>query len=95
MTKDLEHIKNKILPILIEAEVKRAAIFGSYARGEESKESDIDILVDLPEDKSLFDLADLKLKLEDKLKFGVDVLTFDSVNPLLKDYIERDQIKIL
>src|SRR5947207_3151702 len=45
----LEQLKQKALPILKKAHVKRAAFFGSYVRGEQKPSSDVDILVDLPD----------------------------------------------
>ena len=92
---DTEAIKNKVLPILKQAGVTRSAIFGSYARGEADKESDLDILVDLPEGKSLFDLIDLKQTLEGLLGLKVDLLTYNLVSPLLRDYVFRDQVSVL
>lgn len=94
-TANVDEIKRKITPILREEGVTRAALFGSVVRGEATKESDIDILVDLPRGKSLFDLAGLQMKLEEKLENKVDVITYNSLNPLLKDYILKDQLPIL
>lgn len=91
----LEDIKTKALPILKEAGVTRSSIFGSYVRGENKKGSDIDILVDLPSDKSLFDVIDLKLKLEDTLGKPVDILEYDAIKPQLKRYILPKQVQIL
>ena len=54
-----------IVPILKRHAVSHASIFGSYARGAATADSDIDLLVDLPPSKSLLDLVDLKLELED------------------------------
>jgi len=88
----IQDIKNKIMPILKKNGVKRAAIFGSYARGEEKKRSDIDILIKYRYDnKSLLDLAGLHIELEEKLKKKVDILTYDSIHPLLKDIILSEQ----
>ena len=78
-------IKQKIIPILKRYGVIKASIFGSFVRGEQSKSSDIDLIEEMPEDASLFELASLKLDLEDILKRKVDVLTFRSLNPLLKE----------
>jgi uncharacterized protein len=94
-TVNVDEIKSKIIPILIEEGVIRAALFGSVVRGETTKESDIDILVDLPRGKSLFDLAGLQIRLENELESKVDVITYNSINPLLKDYILKDQLQIL
>ena len=65
----IQEIKKKISPILKKNGVKKAAIFGSYARGEEKKRSDVDILIKYKYDnKSYFDLVGLQLELEKKLK---------------------------
>ena len=95
MTMELEGLKNKIIPVLERYEVKRAAVFGSFVRGEQRKKSDIDILVEFKGSKSLLDLAGLKIELEEALKRKVDVLTYNSLHPLLKDRILREQKVIL
>jgi len=94
MTKKIEKIKEKILPILKKNEVVRASIFGSFARGEEKKGSDIDMLVELDKKQSLLDLIGLKFELEDVLKRKVDLLTYGGINPRLEKYIYQDEIKI-
>ncbi|MBU4274796.1 nucleotidyltransferase family protein [Patescibacteria group bacterium] len=86
-----QSIKRKILPILKRRGVTRAAFFGSVARGEAKKRSDVDILVELTKNKSLLDLVRLELELEDKLKRKVDVLTYNSIHPLLRDIILKEQ----
>lgn len=91
----IQNIKRKIIPVLKRYGVKRTAIFGSFVRGEAKKNSDIDILVDFPEDKSLLDLVGLKLELEEVLGRKVDVLTYDSLHPLLKDTILKEEKIIL
>ncbi|MEI7621050.1 MAG: nucleotidyltransferase family protein [Candidatus Moraniibacteriota bacterium] len=84
-------IKKQIVPILKRQGVLKAAIFGSFARGEETKKSDVDILVKLSKSKSLFDLVELKLELEDNLGRKVDVLSYDGINHRLKDIILKEQ----
>ncbi len=91
----IEKIRNIILPVLKKHGVKRASIFGSIARGEMSKDSDIDLLVEFEKGKTLLDLADLKIELEEKLKRNVDVLTYKSVHPLLKEKILKEKVDIL
>jgi len=90
-----QEIKRKILPILRRYDVARAAIFGSFARGESTERSDIDLLVEFKGQKSLLDLAGLKIALEELLKTKVDVLTYNSLHPLLKDRILSEQKVIL
>ena len=87
----VKDISAKIIPTLKSQGVLKAALFGSVVRGEEKKGSDIDLLVELDDDKSLLDLVGLKLELEDSLKTRVDVLTYDAIYPLLKDIILGEQ----
>lgn len=87
----IQSIKKKIVPTLRREGVEKAAIFGSYARGQQKKNSDIDILVQMKTGKTLFDLAGLKIALEEKLKKEVDVITYKSLHPKLRDEILKSQ----
>ena len=91
----LERIKTEIIPVLRKYGVKRASIFGSVARGEETENSDVDIIVEFEGRKSLFDLVELKIELEEKLRKKVDVLTYRSIHPLLKEKILKEKVDIL
>ncbi|MEW6063462.1 MAG: nucleotidyltransferase family protein [Nanoarchaeota archaeon] len=93
--KKLKNIKKKIIPILKHYGVVKAGIFGSFVRGEARKNSDVDILVQFKGDKSLLDLVGLKLELEDNLKRKVDILTYNSLHPLLRDRILGEEVRIL
>lgn len=95
MKANIKEIKEKVLPILREAGVKRSSIFGSYVRGEQKKNSDIDILVELPRGSSLLDLVGLEMKLKEVLGKKVDLITYKSVSPYLKDYILKEQVQLL
>jgi predicted nucleotidyltransferase len=95
MIQRIQTIKDEIMPILKEAGVLKSAIFGSVARGEDTPDSDIDILVELPLNKTMFDLMDLEEKLKLKLCKEVDLVTYYSVHHLLKDIIFKEQIQIL
>ncbi len=76
-------------------DVKRASLFGSVVRGEATEDSDIDLLVEFEGRKSLLDLVGLKLDLEDTFHREFDVLTYDSLHPLLKERILKEQVAIL
>ncbi len=91
----LDTIKNKALPLLKEAGVVRSSLFGSYVRGEETESSDIDMLIEFPKGKSLLDLVRLERKLGEVLGKKVDLVTYNSVSPLLKGYIFKDELQIL
>lgn len=75
--------------------MKKAALFGSVARGEATEESDIDLLIEFEGRKSLLDLAGLKLELQELLRRRVDLLTYKSLHPLLKERILSEQEEIL
>ena len=95
MTATLKNVTRKVLPVLKEAGVTRSSLFGSYVRGENRADSDVDILVELPKGNSLLDLVRLEKKLEKALGKKVELLTYNSVHPLLKEHIKKDQLQIL
>ena len=71
--------------------VKRIGIFGSFARGEEREDSDLDVLVVFEEGQKTFDnYMDLKFYLEDLFGREVDLVTEKALKPQLKDIIMKD-----
>jgi hypothetical protein len=72
--------------------VAHAAVFGSVARGEERAESDIDVLVDLDENRpmGIFEYARLKLYINELLDGSSDVVNRRTLKPLLQASILRD-----
>ena len=74
--------------------VSHAAVFGSLARGEASVDSDIDVLVELDEDRpmGIFEYARLKLYINEILDGAGDVVNRRTLKPLLRDSILRDAI---
>ena len=95
MVYDVIEIKSLILQILKKNNVKKAALFGSIVREDATEKSDVDILIEFEGKKSLLDLVGLKLELQEILNRKVDVLTYDSLHPLLKDIILNEQVVIL
>lgn len=93
--KRLQQIARVAVPILKKNGVVKAGIFGSYARGEAKKRSDIDMLIKFKGKKSYFDLVGLEQELEQCLGKKIDLLTYGSVHPLIKKYIAHDEVKIL
>jgi len=91
----ISEIKNLITPVLKKYGVKRASLFGSIVKEEITENSDIDILVEMPETATLLELSELKIELEEILEKKVDVLTYDSLHHLLKDKILQDQEAVL
>lgn len=84
-----EQIIKAIKGVLSEHGVKKAYLFGSFARNE--KFHDIDIAIELPKRKfSLLDLVGVEQKLEDETGKNVDVVILRSIKPRLRTYIEKD-----
>ena len=71
--------KKKIKIILEKYNIKRAGIYGSYARGEADKSSDIDIVVELNK-KSLFELVGVKQDIEEATGLKVDITTYNGLD---------------
>lgn len=92
---NLEAIKRKARPILIDAGITKSAVFGSYVRGENTEKSDIDILVEVPKGMSLFDMGGLQMELEEVLGKKVDLVNYKTIKSGLKSYILNEQVQIL
>jgi uncharacterized protein len=91
--KSLDELKNKIREILKKNGIVRAGVFGSYARGEQRKNSDIDILVEF--DDSLLKLIKLERELKNEINLKVDLLTYNGIHPLLKKRILNEEVRII
>ena len=94
ISKNLKPIKEKIIPILKKNKVKHAGIFGSYARGEQNKNSDIDIIIE-PVKGMGFRFAGLEAELSKKLKKKVDLVSYNGLSPHIRDRILSQEIEIL
>lgn len=91
----IEEIKERIIPILQRYGIKKAAIFGSLAKGEAKTSSDVDILVEIKSDMSLLDFIGIKIELEEALKMKVDLVEYDTIKPLIREKILSEQVAIL
>ncbi|MDR1679637.1 MAG: nucleotidyltransferase family protein [Prevotellaceae bacterium] len=76
--------------------VEKAWIFGSYARGEETRKSDVDIMVRFQENSriSLFDLVRIMNKLQEILHKKVDLVTEGGIMKFAKESIDNDKILV-
>ena len=86
---NIEHILRNLKPMLSEKyKVERIGYFGSYASGEQTKDSDIDILVEFrrPLGWAFFDLQEL---LEQELQQKVDLVSIKALKEQLRDEILR------
>ncbi len=86
--------QNLILDIVSGFKPNMVGIFGSYARGENNQNSDLDILIDFEYPLDLLEIIGLEQELTEKLGVKVDLITLRSLNPQLKKYVERDLIPL-
>jgi predicted nucleotidyltransferase len=76
-----------ILAITRKHGARDVRVFGSFVRNEQTNESDVDLLVQLPERATLIDQASLIIDLEKTLKRKVDVITYNGLSRFLRDRI--------
>ncbi|MBU0894245.1 MAG: nucleotidyltransferase family protein [Nanoarchaeota archaeon] len=94
--KEIEKIKSKIVPVLRKNKVTKAGIFGSYSRGEQRKDSDVDIVVNIEDKKmSLLGFIGLMRLLEEILKRKVDLVEYKAIKPRIKERILKEEIRII
>lgn len=89
-------LRSKVTPLL-RPYVRRISVFGSYARGEATQESDIDLLVELKPSEArpvlgLFEFIRLEDALKKTLGREVDLITEGGLNPRRRPSIERDMV---
>ena len=86
----LDYIRQVLAEYFADKPVQRVEIFGSYARGEATANSDLDVLLSrVPGSRmTLFDLSDYKDDLEQKLQLSVDLGT--QIDPYVWRYVKKD-----
>jgi predicted nucleotidyltransferase len=93
-----DELREKILPILLPWGVERVAVFGSFARGEDAPDSDIDILVKLkpPDQRPPIGLKwfGLEAELSRILERPVDLVSEEALSPYLRPYVEKGMVAL-
>lgn len=83
----LRNRKTEILAAATRHGARNVRVFGSVARGSETSESDIDLLVDFEPERSLYDLVGLQLDIESLLGRRADVVTEGSLSTYLRERV--------
>ena len=91
----IEAIQEALPRLQEQLPLKLVALFGSYAKGNYTVASDIDLLVELDADISLLGFVELKLELQEALGRNVDLVEYSTIKPRLRDVILRQQEIIL
>lgn len=93
--KEITGIIEGLKPLLcVEYGVETIGVFGSYSRGEQTKKSDIDILVTFTDEAHVgfFKFLELEELLTKELSVKVDLVTKDALKPFIKDRILRETV---
>ena len=90
-----ERVKDKIVSKLKGEGANSIAFFGSYVRNDDGPKSDLDILVEFSDDKTLFDLARIERELSKKTKLEIDLVTKNALNSPFKEEVEREKEVVL
>jgi predicted nucleotidyltransferase len=90
--KNLNNIKETVLSVLSKYPVEHAGIVGSYARGDQTKDSDLDLFVEFRRGTTLFDIVRIKDEIRDLLNISVDII---SKNAKIRDIALKGMLKDL
>jgi predicted nucleotidyltransferase len=92
----IDEIKTRVAPIARQYELSHAWLFGSYARGEATPDSDVDICIEKQGPFGFFGFPGLYADLQDSLEKAIDIVTKDGIksNTQFKENIEKEEILI-
>lgn len=88
----VETIKEVVATLAEQYGAERVYLFGSYARGEETQDSDVDLRVDIGGIADLYEFSALISDLEEMLGLSIDLLDSESIPPWMLLEIEKDQV---
>ena len=91
-TLELSEIRDTVTELGRQYGAERIYLFGSYARGDAGRDSDVDLRIDKGEIRGLFALSGLRLALEDRLGTKVDLLTTGSLAGQFLDRIRGEEV---
>lgn len=90
----IQEVREEIRRIASAHGAGNVRVFGSTGRGEQGAASDLDLLVDMAEGRSLFDLIALSNDLEESLGVEVDVVTEASLSPYMRDRVLDESVAL-
>jgi hypothetical protein len=86
--------RSQILKTASECGIQNVRVFGSVAKLEDGPNSDLDLLVEFKDDRSLFDLIGFKQQIEELHRVQVHVVTENSINKNMRDDVINSAIKL-
>jgi predicted nucleotidyltransferase len=90
----IDEIKRRFEKIADKYEIEEAYLFGSYARGDATSKSDVDIFIREGKIRTLLQLCGFRLDVQDALNKNIDVVVEDSANAGLERNIKKELLKI-
>ncbi len=88
-------IKTRILIVLKNYPIKRASVFGSYSRNEQTESSDVDLLIETSEKFTLFQFLKLERELSESTLKKVDLVEYKAIKPSIRERVLAEAISIL
>jgi predicted nucleotidyltransferase len=90
----VDEIKRRFEKIADKYEIEEAYLFGSYARGEATPKSDVDIFIREGKIQTLLQLCGFRLDVQDALNKEIDVVVEDDANTAIERSINKELLKI-
>ncbi len=91
---NIQYDTNRLANICRSNDISFLGLFGSYAVGMEHPDSDVDLLVDFRDTKSLLEKGKILVELQDLFKKEVDLVSRKNIKPSLKPFIEKQLITL-
>ena len=88
-------IKAQIIKVLKNYPIKRASVFGSYSRNEQTESSDVDLLIEASGRFTLFQLLRLERELSESTSKKIDLVEFNSIKASIRQRVLAEAISIL
>jgi predicted nucleotidyltransferase len=90
----LRRNRSALLSLAASHRARNLRVFGSVARGEDTSESDVDMVVDLPFGIGLFELGEFERELSEILKVKVDLVPTEGLRPRVRDEVDAEAIPL-
>lgn len=90
----IQEIKNRTAPVFKRYGIRTAYLFGSYAHGEATEHSDVDIRVDLPDNLRGLQVPGFYADTQDALGYPLDIMTTRQLDKTFLSFIRPEEIKI-
>ena len=88
----IDELREIISPIAAEHGVKSISLFGSYSKGNASRESDVDLKIEKGQLRTMFQISDFRLAVEDALQLPFDLITSESSDREFLAMIANDEV---